>query len=429
MLSFLSATLTGTTIRTTTSSACHLIAMHHKPLVLLPTPGNDEELGEFIDTISRALDGVGPAVMPIPADDPARARELTQLARRHPVVPNSCALVVATSGSMGSVKAACLSAAALLHSARASCERVGSLEGGWLLQLPLAHIAGILVVVRALVCGTRDSVRLPTAFSADGFVTDFACLRSRIGPSKPIFTSLVPAQLHTLLGDQSAVAALAQCEAVLVGGAALAPSLREQALQQGVRVVCTYGSSETAGGCVYDGVPLRGVDISTELGRICVSGPTLASGYLGREQDPAFADHTFLTDDSGRFQDGVLSVSGRCDDAISTAGVLIWPQRVEAALLECGEIAECYVSSIPDARLGNIVVALVCLTSPGDVVAGSQLESEMCSGWVEHVATQVGKYAPPRVFIAVDSVPRLGHGKVDRRIANQIIDDSTRTLP
>ena len=74
------------------------------------------------------------------------------------------------------------------------------------------------------------------------------------------FVSLVPTQLHRIMGDAEQVAALARCHAVLVGGGGLDSALRSRAEEQGVRlVVATYGSSETAGGCVYDGMPLDGV--------------------------------------------------------------------------------------------------------------------------------------------------------------------------
>ena len=70
---------------------------------------------------------------------------------------------------------------------------------------------------------------------------------------------------------------------MLVGGAALPPRLRQRADLTGVTVVATYGMSETAGGCVYDGKPLPCTEIAfDDENRIHVGGATVAHGYLGR---------------------------------------------------------------------------------------------------------------------------------------------------
>ena len=190
--------------------------------------------------------------------------------------PAGTAVVIATSGSTGEPKLVALSGAALRASARATEARLGG-PGRWLLALPAEHVAGIQVIVRALLAGAPPVVMdLRTGFRPDAFAAATAAL----GPGRR-YTSLVPTQLRRILDAEGAVAALRSYAAVLVGGAALDPATRERALAAGVRVVTTYGMSETAGGCVYDGVPLDGVTVELdEDGRILLGGPTLASGYL-----------------------------------------------------------------------------------------------------------------------------------------------------
>ena len=120
-------------------------------------------------------------------------------------------------------------------------------------------------------------------------LTAFAAATAALGPGRR-YTSLVPTQLRRILDAEGAAAALRSYAAVLVGGAALDPATRERALAAGVRVVTTYGMSETAGGCVYDGVPLDGVTVELDPdGRILLGGPTLASGYLRPDGDGARA--------------------------------------------------------------------------------------------------------------------------------------------
>ena len=99
------------------------------------------------------------------------------------------------------------------------------------------------------------------------------------------FVSLVPTQLHRMLDDDAETAALRSLRTVLLGGGPIEPGLRERAAAAGVSVVATYGSAETAGGCVYDGVGLDGVALKVDAdGRLLVAGPMLFDRYDG---DPA----------------------------------------------------------------------------------------------------------------------------------------------
>ncbi|MBS1674660.1 MAG: AMP-binding protein, partial [Actinobacteria bacterium] len=207
------------------------------------------------------------------------------------VVPDGTAVVIATSGSTGMPKRVVLSAGALRASAAATAARIGS--GQWLLALSAGYVAGLQVLVRAHLAGT-DPVVLAGRFTPDAFVAATA----RLGAGAR-YVSLVPAQLATLLdaaGDARVRAALRSYDALLLGGQALPIPLRERAADLGARIVRTYGSSETAGGCVYDGVPLEGVRVSSVDGELRIAGPVLADGYLG---DPALSANAFTTDPDG----------------------------------------------------------------------------------------------------------------------------------
>jgi O-succinylbenzoic acid--CoA ligase len=193
-------------------------------------------------------------------------------------VPEGTALVVGTSGSTGTPKLAMLSASALTASAAGTHERLGG-PGSWLLAMPPHHIAGVQVLLRCIASGTEPGfVDLSEGFSAGAFI---AAATTFHGDRR--YTALVPTQLARLLDDERATAALAEFEAVLVGGAASPPALLAGARDAGVSVVTTYGMSETCGGCVYDGIPLSHTEIRLDDdGRIHLAGATLATGYLGR---------------------------------------------------------------------------------------------------------------------------------------------------
>ncbi len=180
------------------------------------------------------------------------------------------------------------------------------------------------------------------------------------------YASLVAAQLDKALRDPAAAAALASLDAVLIGGGPMPEGVAERASAARISVVRTYGMSETAGGCVYDGVPLDGVQVRIDDGRVVLGGATLAKGYRNPvEPDPFAEPGWFRTDDIGAVDDsGVLRVLGRVDDAISTGGLTVLPQLVEAALATHPAVADSAVFGVADERLGQRVVAAV-VVAPG----------------------------------------------------------------
>ncbi|WP_082753910.1 shikimate kinase [Mycobacterium sp. NAZ190054] len=183
----------------------------------------------------------------------------------------------------------------------------------------------------------------------------------------------------------------------------------ERAAAAGVPVVRTYGMSETAGGCVYDGIPLDGVGVRIDGdGRIWLGGPTVAAGYRNPvTPDPFTEPGWFRTDDLGAVDDsGALRVLGRVDDAITTGGLKVLPSVVEAALSTHPAVAECAVFGVADERLGQRVVAAV-VTAAGASITLAQLRS--------HVAATLPSTAAPRQLHIVDELPLRGIGKVDRR--------------
>nr|WP_229704993.1 o-succinylbenzoate--CoA ligase [Williamsia phyllosphaerae] len=348
------------------------------------------------------------AALPVPASDQTETdRLVTALGAGEPI-DDAVSLVVATSGTTGVPKGAMHTRETLAASAAATESFLGG-PGGWLLALPPHHIAGLQVLLRSLRAGHTPVIfDVAGGFDPADLVTGIDAMT---GPRR--YTSLVPTQLIKTLDDTSATAALCEVDAVLVGGAATPPLLARRAVDAGIPIVRTYGMSETCGGCVYDGVALDGVHIGIDdpnpdgIGRVVLSGPVVALGYRNLPDHPAFATPgEYRTDDLGRLDaDGVLSIVGRADEAISTGGLTVVPQVVEAAILSDPTIAECAVLGLPDERLGERVVAVV-VPAGGAVVTAEQVRAV--------AAEQLDRTAVPREVFIVGELPRRGPGKVDR---------------
>jgi o-succinylbenzoate---CoA ligase len=395
-----------------------------RPLhAVLLAPSDGERM---LAALAAALDGSGPAILPLDPALPGAAlarmleafapsavmtREGTgpvRLAAARngaageraagagaPGVADETAVVIATSGSTGVPKGVELSAAALTASASASLRRIGAgPDARWLCCLPTFHIAGIGVLVRSLLRGVDPVISAgadPEVLAASGC----SCV------------SLVPTQLRRLLDAGASADGL---ETVLVGGAAAADDLLTAARAAGWPVVTTYGMSETCGGCVYDGVPLDGAEIGFDTGgRIEISGPMLFSGYrLQPELTAAALDGgRFRTADLGYLDAvGRLVIRGRADDVINTGGEKVVPGEIEAVLGTGPGVADVVVVGVPDADWGEMVTAFVVPSEPDDPPEPDRLRAI--------VRQALSASAAPKKVFVMPVFPLLPSGKPDR---------------
>ncbi len=399
--------------------------MVERPLhavVLPPAAG-----GRLLERLAAALDGSGPAILPLEAGLPPErlagildafapsAVETPDGLSRRPQraggipVSEQTAVVIATSGSTGQPKGVELSASALTHSARASLARVRAAPGDrWLLCLPATHIAGIQVLVRSLVAGTGPVIagRLDAAV-----LEDSGCAH----------VSIVPIQLRRLLADLGTEAGPGtgrpatwadNFKSVLLGGAAVSGELIGRARETGIPVVTTYGMSETCGGCVYDGLPLDGVSVTTgDDGRIRISGPVLFSGYRLRPDLSAAAldGGWFVTSDLGAVDAaGRLTVRGRADDVINTGGEKVVAGEVASVLETCPGVREAVVIGRPDAEWGERVTAVI--------VPDNSAWPPTLDLLSRHVRERLPRYAAPRELVLLDAMPMLSSGKPDLEV-------------
>ncbi|MEK6310476.1 MAG: AMP-binding protein [Curtobacterium sp.] len=373
-----------------------------RPLVALGT----SDPSAVMRGLEAALTG-GPALLPVAEGAPA-------LPTPPPAdVPQRVALVVETSGSTGTGKRVALSSEALLAGAAAADAALGG-PGHWLLALPTHYIAGLNVLTRSVTAGTTPVLVPPGHFDPRAFADAAARLGTdRSAPNR--YTSLVPVQLARVLDDERASAALADLDAVLVGGQATPEPLRDRARAAGVRIVTTYGASETSGGCVYDGVPLGPVHAAVDDGELLLAGPVLAEGYLGDDGRTArtFTEldgqRWYRTGDAGEVVDGRVRVTGRLDDVVISGGEKVPLGAVERIVRGLPGQEGAVVTRRSSGEWGEVPV----------VVTDRPIDLDRVR---EAVGTALGRAARPADVVVVDHLPMLASGKPDRRAVHALAD-------
>jgi o-succinylbenzoate---CoA ligase len=340
--------------------------------------------------LRAALSGSGPAIL-----------VSNTVAEVVAEVPNRIALVVETSGSTAVPKRVALSADALLASAAASASAIGG-SGQWLLALPTNYVAGLNVLVRSIASETQPVILGPGTFDPLAFVRAAERMDADLR-----YTSVVPTQLARLLDTAQAHAALRRFDRILVGGQATPRALIDRARELGVRLTRTYGSSETSGGCVYDGVPIGNTGVRIIDGQVELSGAVLADGYLDdpRRTATAFVDdggtRWYRTRDTGDYVDGILTVTGRSDDVIISGGVKVSLADVARVVHGIAGQLDAVVVRAPSERWGEVPVVVTTRTIDLDRVRTV-------------VKAQLGAASAPDRVVIVDAIPLLSSGKPNR---------------
>lgn len=301
-------------------------------------------------------------------------------------------MLLHTSGSTGIPKPFLASKERMMQSAKLTCSFLNLKKGDTsLLCLPVSAIAGIMMLVRALVAGLN------------------ICLITPCGnPLKKVdcnlkFAAMVPLQVYNSLESSTERNKLEKIENLIIGGGAIDNQL-EIALQPFMNnIYSTYGMTETLShialrrinGIVASPnyVPFQSVDISlSEDGCLIINAPLVAEIQL-------------QTNDLGEIDaDGSFRVIGRKDNIINTGGTKIQIEKLEQKLrpfIQCGFA----ISSRPDSKFGEAIVLVV--------------EEEFNPTLLKDT---LSPFEIPKDIIVVDKIPLTRTGKIDRNLIKKIIE-------
>jgi len=294
----------------------------------------------------------------------------------------------------------------------------------WLACLPLFHVAGLAIIVRAGRWGVP--VEVVARFDAGDVAARIEGGISHL--------SLVPTQLEPLVTVFEGRTVPRSLRAILLGGGPIPAGSLLRARAAGLPVLTTYGLTETSSGVAVGGAdaasladpsalrPLPGVDVfiadpageegpadEDGIGPILVRGPMVFRGYLDDpETSPEQrADGWLRTGDLGRLDaDGLLHVVDRREDLIVSGGENIYPAEVEAVLLEHPAVLDAVVVGRPDPTWGSVAAAAIVLVV-GATVSDAALE--------RHCRERLAGYKVPVRWFRRASLPRNEAGKLLRR--------------
>lgn len=374
-------------------------------LAPLIVPASNPEL--IIPDLQAAISGTC-TLLPLPEKDRGTASLLRQSMKIGTPISEAIALVLPTSGSTGTPKGAQLTPLNLVASADATHTVLGG-AGAWLLAMPAHYIAGIQVLVRSLVAGLPPvTMDVSSGFNVAAFA-DAADLLARLYPAERRYCSLTPMQLAKCLETLAGIEACRSFTTLLIGGGPTHPQLAESCRKLQISITTTYGSSETAGGCVYDGTPLPGVEVEIISGRVVIGGDVVAAGYRNAPNDP-FQGGKFFTNDAGVFYEGKLTITGRIDNLIDSGGLKLSPELLETQIQSCPGVDTAVVVGVPDPRLGQAICAAFSgTTNPAAIL--------------EFLAdADVPRWQLPKQLRRVDQLPLTHSGKIDRQAVLQLFN-------
>lgn len=374
-----------------------------------------ENLQDLVQKIKIALAGDQPLLL---APDLTASENNYLKALQVEIAPyfENTAVAICTSGSTGDPKAVEISQAALLKNHEIINKKLNG-KANWVLAMNPAFIGGFSSLTRGVIDeGWTYALTETGKFNVDTF-TKASLVAAEKNPT--IRTSLVWAQLMQLVNSDK-LETLIMYDAILVGGSKVDTQIFEDLKKAGLKLISTYGMTETCGGVVWDGYPLSEVEIKiTEkddfgTGRITIKSPTNASGYRNASElnNEIFQDEWVKSQDLGQLNSGVLTVIGRLDEVVISGGTNVSTKAIEELISTCGGVEEVAVLALEDAVWGALIVA---------VVVGEFNKSEIES----KVVSSLGRAAKPRVIFDAQHLPFLPNGKIDLvKLKEMVLNES-----
>jgi fatty-acyl-CoA synthase len=344
-------------------------------------------------------------------------------------------LLVYTSGTTGVPKGAVHTQAALLANAHASAWAHEFAEGDKVLStLPMFHVGGLCIqTLPALLAGVQ--VVLHPRFDPTAWLHEMTT-------SRPTLSLLVPATMRAVFEHPRWAETPLACLRGIMTGSSTVPVAYLQTLHaRGVPVGQVYGTTETgpvsivlrlpeamarvgASGWPHPQAQVKLIDAQGhevgigETGEVCIHADNLMRGYWHADGEPntGLQDGWFHSGDLGqRAEDGCITIVGRSKDMIISGGENIYPAEIENQLVTLPGVAECAVVGLPDARWGEVPVAVLVRTSDA---AGQGLTSDAV---LQHLQCSIARFKLPRRVDFMTSLPKSALGKVQKPALRAIL--------
>lgn len=178
-------------------------------------------------------------------------------------------------------------------------------------------------------------------------------------------------------------------------------------------------------GLAHPGVEVGAMDDAggllgpNEVGELVIRGPLVMKGYYKRpeETEAALRGGWLHTGDMGYYDDeGYFFMVDRKKELVNVGGEKVFPREVEEVMYTHPAIAEAALIPQPDARLGEIPVAVVAL-KPGAALSEGEL--------VEFLADKLARFKVPRRVVVLDSLPRNPIGKIVKKDLVRMLSEET----
>lgn len=310
--------------------------------------------------------------------------------------PERILFTVMTSGTTGEPRPIDVSCEQVIFSTLGSAARLGSLpQDRWHAPLPLHHVGGIMVFLRALILG----------FCAD-YVSKFDPAHSAkvLQDGSAQLASFVPVMLSRIVQHSPKLTPHPSLRAILLGGAATPDALLQHAKRRDLPIARSWGMSETTSQIATaaprdfdaDLSPLPFAQITINKGILHVDGPQAHGGSL-------------QTSDRGSLRQGRVQIHGRADDLFISGGENIDPLEIEQVLLEHHDVQDALVFGVPSEAWGHTITACIVSDTP--------LDATVLRTWCQR---KLARFKLPKTFYFVHDIPRNALGKPSRKHAQEL---------
>lgn len=356
--------------------------------------------------------------------------------------PDAITHILYTSGTTGTPKGALVSHASMMWNAFniLTAAQVAAPDVNMLNPMPLFHAGGLNVLANPILMHGGQVTTMAR--------WNPAAILAYIGEQTNGVTHLTtaPSLLQTLVDDPTfGTTDCGTMRKIVLGGGTTTPQLLRAFAAKGVALHPQYGGTETgpaalvleegleralSGTCgkpvLHTAVRLVDPDTLTDVaddvvGEVWLKGPAVTPGYWNLPNEQYFVDGWFRTGDAARRDaDGYFYIAGRYKDMYKSGGENVYAAEVENVLIDLPEVAEVAIIGVPDAKWGEVGLAVV-VASPGADVTLDALHSA-CAG-------RIARYKYPKNLDVVAALPRNATGKVAKAALREHYHSATATPP